>query len=447
MGTIMTNALIVDDDRSFVPALAEFVRHEGYSVRTADDIHSARAAFHERPTDLVLVDLVLPDGNGLSLVEDLADARTRTKFMIITGYPDVDSAVHAFRGNAVDYFSKPLDIDAFRNRLKGLKAEGIQAWDGAGDQSCLQSGAMIGHSAALAGVYENIARVGPTQASVLLVGESGTGKELAAGAVHDVSRRPGAFVALNCGAISKELIANELFGHERGSYTGATQRHRGIFERAHQGTLFLDEITEMPLETQTHLLRVLETGVVTRLGGAEEVRVDVRIVAATNRDPVQAVADKTLREDLYYRLNVFPIYIPPLREREGDAEVIAQHFLSEFNHGETTSKSFSVSGLAFINSYHWPGNVRELKHCVQRGFILAKHIIDAEHLSPLQRNEIEYTDRDSLRFSVGTPLDVIERRVIQHTLQHCKADKKLAANMLGISLKTLYNKIHLYNAN
>ena len=292
-------------------------------------------------------------------------------------------------------------------------------------------------------LYDQVGRVAPTSATVLLVGESGTGKELAAQTIHDMSRRKRApFLPLNCGAVSPQLIESELFGHEKGSFTGADRQHKGYFERCHGGTLFLDEITEIPQELQVKLLRVLETGTFMRVGTTTPISTDVRIICATNRSPEGAVTDGKLREDLYHRLNVFPLAMPPLRERGTDIELLAQQFLRELNRAESTHKTFSPAALVKLYEMNWPGNVRELKNYVQRAFILADEVIDA-HLAPASVSAPESAPLLSVR--VGSTLDEVSRRLIEATLAECGSKRK-AADMLGISLKTLYNRLAAYKS-
>jgi DNA-binding NtrC family response regulator len=304
-------------------------------------------------------------------------------------------------------------------------------------------GHLFGGSAAMQDVYRHIDKVAPTQATVLITGESGSGKELVAHTIHDRSERSRApFVAVNCGAIPGNLIEAELFGYEKGAFTGATRQHRGCFERAEGGTLFLDEVTEMAPEMQVRLLRVLETGNYTRVGGEAELRARVRVLAATNRDPRQAVKDGLLREDLMYRLAVFPIALPPLRERDGDAELLAERFLSELNDAEGTDKVLSRQALVTIRGYSWPGNVRELRNAIQRAFILADNVVD------LDFGELSGAEPvgDCLRVPVGTSLAQIERLAIYATLDLCQGNKRQCADMLGVSLKTLYNRLTEYQA-
>jgi DNA-binding NtrC family response regulator len=304
-------------------------------------------------------------------------------------------------------------------------------------------GRLYGSSTVMHEVYRMIEKVAPTEATVFITGESGCGKELVARTIHERSPRAhGAFVAINCGAIPQNLIEAELFGHERGAFTGANRQHRGCFERAEGGTLFLDEITEMPPEMQVRLLRVLEMGRFVRVGGDGEIRTNVRVLTATNRDALDAVRDGRLREDLMYRLAVFPIALPPLREREGDTELLAEHFLQSLNVESSSSKRFSRAALTTIRAYHWPGNVRELKNAVHRAFIMAEDVVELD-LAGLACPAVE---GECLRVPVGTSLAEMERQAIFATLDHCRGNKRRAAEMLGVSLKTLYNRLTAYQA-
>lgn len=294
-------------------------------------------------------------------------------------------------------------------------------------------------------VYEAIDKVATTDATVFLYGESGTGKELVAQAIHNLSkRRQRPFLALNCGGIAENVIGTELFGHERGSFTGASKQHKGYFERAAGGTLFLDEVTEMPPELQVHLLRVLETGTLLRVGGDREVKINVRVIAATNRDPESAIAEGKLRQDLMFRLMVFPIHLPPLRERQGDVELLSEHFLADFNREQGTRKRFSLGAKQHLVRHMWPGNVRELRNTVHRAFILAEDELLPDHF-PIWLNSTPINGSKSLKVGVGTPIDEVERRLIIATLDHFDGDKKLAAEALGISLKTLYDRLKQYD--
>ena len=313
------------------------------------------------------------------------------------------------------------------------------------DNSFKRFGILYGSSPVMEQLHQQVERVAATDATVLLVGESGTGKELIANAIHHAStRRDEAFVAVNCGAIPAHLIEAALFGHEKGSFTGASRQHIGYFEHASRGTLFLDEITEMPIDMQVKLLRVLEAGTFLRVGGDEEVKVDVRLVAATNRDLDSAVKQGNLREDLMYRLAVFPIRVPPLRERGSDIEMLALHFLQTLNEKEGTQKVFSRNSLDVIRSYSWPGNVRELKNVVHRAFILGTDTLDVEDCISDLAAKKPTVHEGYLNFFVGTPLADAQKEIILATLKHYSGNKRLTAEALGISLKTLYNRLKEY---
>jgi DNA-binding NtrC family response regulator len=309
-------------------------------------------------------------------------------------------------------------------------------------------GSLLGASPAMQEVFRLIERVGPTEASVLLTGESGSGKELAAQSIHECSpRRGGPFIAINCGAIPAGLIEAELFGYEKGSFTGAVRAHAGVFERAQGGTLLLDEVTEMPLDMQTRLLRVLETRKFYRVGASAEFTSDVRVIAATNRCPLQAVKSGQLREDLLYRLAVFPVALPPLRSRGDDVELLAEHFLAELNAQGQTQKRLSALARMTLKQHTWPGNVRELKNCIERAFILGDSTLE---LAPLIQGSAGRagdpdSDRERLDIRVGSRIYDMERSLIEATLDYFKGNKRRAADALGCSLKTLYNKLNGYS--
>lgn len=313
------------------------------------------------------------------------------------------------------------------------------------DKTLNRFGIMYGSSPIMERLYQQVEKVAATDATVLLVGESGTGKELIANTIHQASaRREETFIAVNCGAIPAHLIEAALFGHEKGSFTGAVRQHVGYFEHASRGTLFLDEITEMPADMQVKLLRVLESGAFLRVGGDEEVKVDVRLIAATNRDLDSAVRQGNLREDLMYRLAVFPVRLPPLRERGADIELLAQHFLQLLNEKENTQKTFSRTSLEVIRSYSWPGNVRELKNVMQRAFILATDTLNIEECISDLSTRKPTVHEGYLNFFVGTPLADAQKEIILATLKHYSGNKRLTAEALGISLKTLYNRLKEY---
>jgi DNA-binding NtrC family response regulator len=443
----MPSVLIVDDDADSVNWLAELARAEGFAVLRADSLRAARIQLGRERPDVILTDLGLPDGQGIDLLGEL-DARDQTEVVVITGHATLDSAVAALRGGATDYLVKPVDLDRVQAILRRVpKPTDLKQEIGELREELRRHGRfgqLLGASPRMQTLYEALGRVAPTSATVLLVGESGTGKELAAQTVHDLSRRKRQpFLPINCGAVSSQLIESELFGHEKGSFTGADRQHKGYFERAHSGTIFLDEITEMPLELQVKLLRVLETGSFLRIGSSQAVSCDVRVIAATNRNPERAVAEGRLREDLYHRINVFPVTLPALRDRGGDIERLAQHFLDELNRTEGTSKVFDRSAIAALYANPWPGNVRELRNHVQRAFIMADDLIRGPE--PEVASEVPADDGASLTFRVGSNLAEIERRMTLATLTRCGNVKRKAAELLGISLKTLYNRLEGYS--
>ena len=446
----MSHALIVDDDANTREALAALVQAEGFTAALAGSVEEARIHLVRQRPDVVLMDLRLPDGSGMDLFEDLDD-RSSIETILITGHASVETAVEALRMGASDYLTKPVNVPRLKAVLSRVPKSGeLRAEIGAlRDElrSVGRFGQLVGRSPAMQEVYEKIARVAPTEATVLVVGESGTGKEIVARTIHELSRRrKNPFLAINCGAISPNLIENEMFGHERGSYTGADRQHKGYFEQAHGGTLFLDEIGEMPLELQVRLLRVLETGTLMRIGTSRVVETDVRVIAATNRDPREAVRAGKLREDLYHRLNVFPLEIVPLRSRAEDIELIAHHFLEELNEACDTRKKFAPGAVARMRQYAWPGNVRELKNFIHRVFIMAG---DAGLEGPTtQEAEVATASRPgngpTINVPIGTPLSVAARELILSTLEHCGGERKRTAEMLGICTKTLYNRLREY---
>jgi DNA-binding NtrC family response regulator len=446
-----TTALLVDDDPASLRALAEWIEEEGFAVRTATTLEEARGRLEAPVPDVVLIDLYLPDGMGLELLEDLRELPD-TDVVVITGQGSINSAVDAIRGGAVDYLTKPIDVA----RLRRILANVVRSADLRSQIDALRGelrslgrfGEMLGASEAMQAVYDQIERVAPTDTTVLVTGETGTGKEVAARTIHRLSRRARqAFLPINCGAMTPTLIESELFGHEKGSFTGAEGRHPGIFERADGGTLFLDEITEMPLELQVKLLRVLETGEVTRIGGTQPKSVNVRLISATNRDPSRAVAEGKLREDLLYRLNVFPIEMPPLRARGDDVDLLAASFVDVLNRRQGLQKRLGPEAVERLRAHPWPGNVRELKNVLERAFIMARERIEASDI-PLDRRgpSPQPADGKRLLFEVGTSLQQSEKALILATLAHHGGNKREAAETLGVSLKTLYNRLKEYGA-
>ncbi|SAI74873.1 sigma-54 dependent DNA-binding response regulator [Bordetella ansorpii] len=441
----MPHLLIVDDDEDVREVLSEIARESGYSVAGAASLKEAYLQFERHLPDLVLTDVRLPGASGMDIFEKISGASVPV--VVITGYGSLDSAVEALRCGATDYLVKPVSMERLQQILDRVASQAGETSASWGAQEPGRLGPLVGASAQMEQLYQQLRRVSPTDVTTMLVGESGTGKELAAQAVHALSpRRKEAFVAVNCGAISPNLIESELFGHERGSFTGAERQHKGYFERADRGTLFLDEVTEMPLDLQVKLLRVLETGRFMRVGTNKDIACDVRVVAATNRDPEQAVRDGRLRQDLYYRLSVFPINLPPLRDRGDDVLLLADRFLDAQNAEHGTSKRFSDAARQAIASYSWPGNVRELKNFVRRAYIMADGVeLQADTLMP-QVSPGAGRDQASGRITVpvGVTLAEADRRLILATLERCGGVKKQAAEVLGISAKTLYNRLEEY---
>jgi DNA-binding NtrC family response regulator len=432
----MTNILLVDDDSDFTLATQLLLKSKGHDVRIAASLLEARDALAAQKPDLLFVDLALPEGSGLELIED-----NGPKAVIITGHPSVESAIRAVRGPVVDYLVKPLDTAQLVASIEAGMSNGSSSRKF--KTPIGRTSSIIGESVPVKMLLKSIAEFGPTEATVLITGESGTGKDLVARALHEVRNRDEQFVAVNCGAIPKELIGSELFGHEKGSFTGASAKRAGIFERAKKGTVFLDEVAELPPDQQVALLRVLESRTVNRIGGEADVPVFARIVAATNKNLEKAVGEGGFREDLYFRLMVLPIHVPPLRERPGDVEILANYFLEMYagEHGAPTA--FSPDVLQRLNTHHWPGNVRELKHTLLRAAILNRGRDRINELPDnFDRPPSWSGDSDSLR--PGMSIRDVEKKLIEKTLQHFDRNKKLTAEALGISLKTLYNRLSEY---
>lgn len=444
----MPSALLVDDDIQYTSALSELIEQEDFKVNVCGCVEDALLHLKDHAPDVVLVDLQLPDGSGIDLIHKIEAQASHTHVLVITAYAAVESTVAALRAGVEDYLTKPLDLQQLRKRLNSIKAEIAQQKQSTSPQrrALHALGPLVGSSTAMRDLYASIENVAATNMTVFLFGESGTGKELAASAIHNLSARQNQpFLALNCGAVPANLIASELFGHERGAFTDARTQHKGYFERADGGTLFLDEITEMPLELQVQLLRVLENRTLVRLGGTSEIPVDVRVIAATNRHPRAAVADGKLREDLLFRLMAFPINLPPLRRRFGDISILAKRFLDEHNQINATAKRLSDAAQDFLDSYAWPGNVRELKNAIGHAYILADDILLPEHF-PQGLDDILPDDGPALHCTPGTPIDQFEKRFILATLEHHNGNKRRTAQTLGISLKTLYNRLNEYRA-
>ncbi len=443
--------LIVDDETDSRNALAELVQRWGYEVQTASDgTEALRKAIESHP-DVILTDLVMPNMDGLWLLRALRGELPDCPVVLLTGRGTIQTAVQAIKEGAYDFIEKPLDVSRLRIVLERAleKKETLREVQLLRRRlAALAPGTdMIGSGPSMQKVFELSQKVAPSTASVVISGQSGTGKEVVARAIHNLSpRKDKAFVAINCSAIPATLIESELFGYERGAFTGADQRRMGNFEMAHGGTLFLDEVGELPLEMQAKFLRVLEERKIRRLGGRNEVEVDVRVICATHRDLKEESRTGRFREDLYFRLHVFTIQLPPLKERREDIPLLVHHFIEKFN-GETGKHVQGVAppALAILQSYPWPGNIRELRNTVERAMILVDgDVIGEEQLPPDMlptRSESAF-----LRVPLGATLDRVEKEYIIASLQRNGGNKARSAEVLGISEKTLYNKLNRYAA-
>jgi len=430
----MARVLLVDDDLDSLEAARDILASAGHSVVTAGTLAGARAQISADLPDVLLLDLMLPDGNGLELLDEVVNDGLR-RIVLITGHPGIKSHISSLSGPSMSYLTKPITARELIDAVRAVDDEPAEAQGS-------HFGLIVGEHATMRTVYDQIERVARTEMPVLIVGETGTGKELVAESIHRASERTGSFVPVNCGSLSAELAASELFGHEKGSFTGALRRHVGAFERAKGGTLFLDELAEMPIGLQPHFLRVLETAEVQPVGSEQEVAVDARIVAATNRDPEQAIASKLLRPDLYFRLSVLPIAMPPLRARPSDIPLLVKHFLGELA-TDGRERMFSDDAMQRLAAYHWPGNVRELRHVVQRALVMSD--VAAAELTLPQRFESPFGGIAAQQgLEAGRSIRDVERQLIEVTLEHFAGDKKAAAETLGISLNTLYNRLNAY---
>ena len=443
--------LIVDDDAEGREALAELTARWGYDVVSAADGSEALRRAIEWHPDVILTDLVMPNMDGLWLLRALRAELPDCPVVLLTGRGSIQIAVQAIKEGAWDFIEKPLEVPRLRIVLERAleKKETMREMQLLRRRlAALAPGTdVVGSGPAMQKVFELVKKVAPSGASVVIGGESGTGKEVVARAIHNLSpRKDRPFVALNCSAIPATLIESELFGAERGAFTGADQRRLGCFELAHDGTLFLDEIGELPSELQAKFLRVLEERRIRRLGGRAEVEVDVRVLCATNRDLKEEIRRGRFREDLFFRLGVFSVSLPPLRERREDIPLLAHHFIEKFN-AETGKhvQGLTPQALEVLQGYAWPGNIRELRNTVERAMILADgEILGVEHLPPDMTPGGQ--EAAGLRLQLGLALDQVEKDYILASLQRNGGNKARTAELLGISEKTLYNKLNRYTA-
>ncbi len=438
--------LVIDDEESNRLALERIFAREGWPVRVAADGRQGLEILREGDVGVVVSDLKMPGMGGLELLRATRQIAPEVQVILVTAYGTVESAVEAMKEGAYDFVTKPLRrtevIASVRKALekRDLLRENLQL-----KQQIAQAspGELVGQSGPLRALMEEARQVASSMASVLLTGESGTGKGLLARWIHTMSGRAGRLVTVNCGALPEALLESELFGYESGAFTGAHGRKEGRFDLAANGTLFLDEVTEMPLPLQVKLLRVLQEGEYERLGGTKTIRAEARVLAATNRDPEQAVAEGRLRQDLYYRLNVIRLHVPALRERRADVALLARHFASV--HAARNGKplrGIEPDALSALERYGWPGNVRELENALERATILAREdVVRLVDLPPAVRAAATTaSEPERLTFAPGTPLRDVERRMIEATLRQCNGDRALAANLLGITARTIYRR-------
>jgi len=446
--------LVVEDDAAQRVGLQQLIRSWGFVVEVANDGTAALERIAANRPTIVFTDLVMPRMGGLDLLRAIrSQPDDDITTVIMTAQGTVESAVEAIKQGAYDYISKPVDPQ----RLKILLDQIGERRDTLREVRVLRQqlrmrgtfGKMIGQSVEMRKVYQIVEQAAPTNASVLLSGESGTGKELAAQTIHQLSPRAAhPYVPINCAAIPDTLLESELFGHEKGAFTGAIARRQGCFELANRGTLFFDEISEMTTTTQAKMLRVLQERTFRTLGGTREQAADVRVIAATNLDPLEAVSKGKLREDLYYRLNVFSIRLPPLRDRKSDLPLLIEAFINEFNaRNNRAVVGVSPRTMQLLERYDWPGNVRELRNVMERATIVAQgRMIDVQDLPPLAGAAAPAHATGGMGLAPGTTVDEAEQKLIALTLEHTGGNKTRAAEMLGISLKTLHNKLNRLKA-
>ncbi|MBI4512434.1 MAG: sigma-54-dependent Fis family transcriptional regulator [Deltaproteobacteria bacterium] len=441
--------LVVDDEPDIAEAMAIILREDGYHVEIASNAEEALERFQLDTYHLLLTDMLLPGKSGVDLTKIVHENSPATAIVLITGHATVKTAVSALKRGASDYIRKPVNPRKLRERVAALLARRPDYLPNrlllAGRSGEVNFEGMIARSRVMHNVFEKIKLAAASDATVLVTGESGTGKELVARGIHNRSvRREGPFIAVHTGAIPRDLIASELFGHERGSFTGATDRKEGKFELADGGTIFLDEISTMDERTQINLLRVLENFTFTRIGGKKEKQVNVRVVAATNRDLMKMVETNEFREDLYYRLNILNIYLPPLRERGEDIPVLAVEFLRFFSqHYRKAVEIIPTETQRLLDGYNWPGNVRELRNVLEQAVLLARgRTLDPE-LLPQMIYRAGPTE-EVIRIPLGSTMKEAEKEIIQRTLEAQDGNKKITAEILGISRRSLYNKLAEY---
>jgi two-component system response regulator HydG len=440
--------LVVDDDLAHRTMLRTLLSGWDFTVVEADDGNAAVTQVRERPFDLILMDVRMVNLSGLEALAQIKAFNPAIPVVIMTAYASVETAVEALKKGAYDYLTKPLDFDELRLILERamdhsrLKEENRRLRERLGGRFDRRN--LIGRSEVMINLLDTVAQVAPSEATVLITGESGTGKEMIAGAIHFNSfRKDGPFIRINCAAIPETLLESELFGHERGAFTGADRRKEGKFRQADGGSIFLDEVSEMSLSMQVKLLRVLQEREITRVGGEEVVKVDVRIISATNRDLLPAIAAGRFREDLYYRLNVVTLHLPALRSRREDIPLLAQHFLTHFaGLNRKTIRGFTPQAMDRLLRHPWPGNVRELMNAVERGVVLARsEYIDEAELPLIPTSESLAGLPPGALPEVEAPLEEVEKAAILKSLAATEGNKSEAARRLGITRRTLHQKL------
>ena len=443
----MLNILLVDDDEEFTEVACHIIEFLGHYVLTACSLEDARQVLECNDFDHIFLDFMLPDGSGLHLIDHINKFENVPYITLITGHPLVKGMLSSLCGPKIGYIAKPLQREDLEQALSN-KTTNPASKKSKSSMATKHFDCLIGESKAMKELYTMIDRVATTQANVMLMGESGVGKEVVAQAIHfatnKVNHSDNKLVTTNCGAISKDLITSELFGHEKGAFTGAITKKEGVFQRAGNGTLFLDEVTEMPIDMQPNLLRVLENKKVIAVGGTKEIDVNCRVISASNRSVAEIAEKKCLREDIYFRLAVFPISIPALRERKEDISLLANTFLSELNEEYNRNYQWASVQLKRLVDYDWPGNVRELRHTIHRAFIMSDPQTSSVELPKDFRSPFSLVTEKSHGLIAGQTIEDVEKELIKVTLDDVDGNKSLAAQMLGISTKTLYNRLHAY---
>ncbi|HHT9130206.1 MAG TPA: sigma-54-dependent transcriptional regulator [Candidatus Brocadiaceae bacterium] len=438
--------LLVDDDKNALDGLVKILTHDGYPVSGALSGYEALNFLSKKSFDIIITDMKLPGMGGLSLIHEIRKKEGSVAIVVITAYSSVKTAVEAIKCGADDYLTKPLNVEELKLVLEKLwERQQLIAQNRILKEKLkdkYKSSELVGSTPQMQQIFHMIADVAPSTASILILGETGTGKEIVANAIHYQSGRAAKpFVALHCAALSEGVLESELFGHEKGAFTGAIQSRKGRFEVADGGTFFLDEVGEMSLKVQVKLLRILEKGEFERVGGERTLKVNVRLIAATNRDLEREVSEGRFREDLFYRLNVITIHLPPLRERRGDIPLLSSFFVIKYTKKyKKEIKGFTPEAMEALCSYHWPGNVRELENIVERAIVLCKkNMISVDHLP---RNVVPNKgDMSIIKIPVGISLKEAEKEIIQKTLQITQGNKKEAAKILGISNRKIEYKV------